>query len=149
MSINNYRAMKNTFISFVFLVFPLSAALAQSDSTDVRKTTIKWSVEEVQNLATHAYATMNCSFTTHADKKIIWNQSNGKLTYEMTIERIQGEWKDVNQPGSLQYAVELKGTKGKIIITRDGDWVTLKMDFKRGNGSDMNYEFIISNFQLQ
>jgi len=92
---------------------------------------------------------MSCSFTTHKNERIVWDQGNGKVQYEMTIKEIKGVWKDVYKKGSIEYAVDMRGTPGKISIARDGDWITLKMDFKRGEGKDLNYEFIISTFERQ
>lgn len=121
--------------------------LAQSDTTNISLNTFKWSSTEFLNPTTKGYNEMNCSFTTHKNERIVWDQGNGKVLYEMTIKEIKGQWKDIYKKGSVEYLVDLKGTNGKVIITRDGDWITLKMDFKRGEGRDLNYEFIISTFE--
>lgn len=77
----------------------------------------------------------------------MWDQGNGKVHYDLIIKEVKGQWKDVNTKGSIEYIVDMKGTSGKIILARDGDWITLKMDFKRGEGKDLNYEFIISTLE--
>jgi hypothetical protein len=131
----------------VFALFVQFTVKGQPDSTDVRLNTIKWHSKEFLNPATKGYTEMTCSFITYEDKKIVWDQRNGKVQYEMTIKEIKGTWKDVYKKGSIEYTVDMRGTPGKISIARDGDWITLKMDFKRGEGRDLNYEFIISTFE--
>lgn len=129
------------------IVFGTTTVKAQSDTTNIRLNTYKWSSTEFLNPATKAYSEMNCSFTTLKEEKIIWDQGNGKVHYDMTIKEVKGEWKDISKKGSIEYIVDMKGTIGKIILARDADWITLKMDFRRGQGSDLNYEFIISTFE--
>lgn len=138
-------------IQFVIysILMSVVALRAQSDTTNIRLNTFKWSSTEFLNPATKAYNEMNCSFTTQKEEKIVWDQGNGKVHYDMTIKEVKGQWKDVYTKGSIEYIVDMKGTSGKIVIARDGDWITLKMDFKRGEGRDLNYEFIISTLEPQ
>lgn len=138
--------MRTQIIIYIILLGVITLK-AQSDTTNIRLNTFKWSSTEFLNPATKAYSEMNCSFTTHKEEKIVWDQGNGKVHYDMTIKEVKGQWKNITTKGSIEYTVDMRGTIGKIILARDGDWITLKMDFKRGEGRDLNYEFIISTFE--
>lgn len=138
--------MRIQFVIYIILM-NVVALKAQSDTTNIRLNSFKWSSTEFLNPVTKAYSEMNCSFITEKEEKIVWDQGNGKVHYDLIIKEVKGQWKDVNTKGSIEYIVDMKGTSGKIILARDGDWITLKMDFKRGEGKDLNYEFIISTLE--
>jgi hypothetical protein len=142
--------MKNMiFKPLSLLLFMLGASgFAQTTEIDIKTSTLTWVSTEVYNPATDTHSAMSCVFTTDKETAIEWIQGNGRIRYEMKIQQVEGNWPDINQPGTMEYQVKLNETPGTITITRTAEKISITLDFKREQG-DLHYIFKIADVNPQ
>lgn len=132
----------------ILLGFQITA-YSQSDSTDIRKSVIKWSTYEFLDSAKNAYVDHESYFITHGDGNIEWFQNGGELVDSFLVNHVSGNWNDIKTSGTITYYASFNRINGKAIFKRDGDWITIKLVFSGMKGGDWNYTFSTSSPKIQ
>jgi hypothetical protein len=90
----------------------------------------------------------NNEFTLRGSIELEWSQQNGaeKTVYEIT--GVTGSWTNLNEPGSVEYAVKLGTRTGKIVLYKNGNGtIRIRIETYRGNVNLVPFEFVVSSFE--
>src|SRR3977135_4054400 len=110
-------AVNNSMRKLFLITFMLSVVSLAAYSQDVRTSTIEWKSTKSTNQVDQATNDYTCSFTTHGDQSIGWNQKNIS-TY--TITGVEGSWTNVAVDGQIIYHVSNGSLSGDLLINRVG-----------------------------
>jgi hypothetical protein len=134
--------MKTIFACIIFAF--ASGAYAQSQQ--VAKDTITWHSDESKELHSNEVIVLSCSFVTN---ETMIRLSCGADAFDFPIVNVQGEWHDVNEVGSLVYAVTYQDHSGTIVIERVATGTSILVDFTGATPDGMKRKFTITNIELQ
>lgn len=139
--------MKKILFTIIYVVSVSNFLFGQSDSLDIRLDTLKWISYEYLDSAKGTYVEHDSYFITYGEEKIEWFQNEGNLVTSFAVNQTSGSWTDTSTSGMLTYHVTHNQIAGKIIVQRDGDWITIKLNFEGMRAGNWNYVFTISTFE--
>ena len=123
------------------ILFPV-AGTAQ----DISKNTIKWNATGFIDLNSKTEISNGSQFITYGKKKIQWVQDNGKFVVDWNITKASGEWKDVNQDGSITFSFADDKVKGEVTIKKESIGWSINLTMS-GGPSDFNLTYVISSIE--
>jgi hypothetical protein len=129
----------------VLSLLMISSAEVLCQSKDVNQKTIVWTSASNVDLKTGQPFKQSLKFITHTNQKI---ELAGRLPQFFLITSVKGEWKNVEQPGSIFYEVEIEGQKGLAIIKKEADETSLEIDLSISSPDGIHRKYIINSVKI-
>src|ERR1700740_523607 len=114
----------NSMRKLFLITFMLSVVSLAAYSQNVRTSTIEWKSTKSTNQVDQATNDYTCSFTTHGDQSMDWNQSSIS-TY--TITGVEGSWANVAVDGQITYHISSGTLSGDLLISRVSGVLALRL----------------------
>jgi hypothetical protein len=116
---------------------------------DVRKSTITWISSKNVNNADNATSIFACSFVSHADQKIDWNQRNGAYVTSYAVTSVRGSWSDISADGQIVYQVTNGELAGTVTLSRLNGTSTIRMSLSLNGKPSFDFSFLIDSVTAQ
>jgi hypothetical protein len=138
--------MKNILLPLLFVISSVSQSVC---AQDVRTSTISWSSGKNVNNADNATTGFVCSFVSHADQKVDWNQRNGAYVTSYTVTSVDGSWTNASADGQVVYHVTSGQLAGTITFSRLNGNTTVRMSLSLNGKPNFDFTFLIDSITAQ
>jgi hypothetical protein len=103
---------------------------------------VSWQTARSLELHSNQQGDRSCKVVTRKDKSIDLICGTDTLTF--AIARVSGTWTDHTKDGSLKYDVTYLELPGKIVVSRNGEEVSVFIDFTEKVKDGMKRRFFVS-----
>lgn len=109
---------------------------------DIRTTPITWTVNQLTDLTSNEVVNYSCVFVTQGTAPIKWDQQSEDVT--LMVERLNGEWNNIETPGKVTFDVILDGARGTLQVQRTGQGIFITLEFKQSGGKGLRHRYTVA-----